>query len=45
MSKVIVTGGGPAGMFAAITAAECGHNVIMKSSGKSSISPEKGAVT
>ncbi len=29
MSKVIVTGGGPAGMFAAIAAAECGHNVIL----------------
>lgn len=29
MSKVIVVGGGPAGMFAAIAAAECGHEVIL----------------
>jgi 2,4-dienoyl-CoA reductase (NADPH2) len=27
--KVIVVGGGPAGMTAAITAAEFGHNVIL----------------
>lgn len=29
MSKVIVVGGGPAGMFAAIAAAECGHTVTL----------------
>lgn len=29
MSKVIVIGGGPAGMFAAIAAAECGHEVTL----------------
>lgn len=29
MSKIIVIGGGPAGMFAAITAAEKGHKVIL----------------
>jgi hypothetical protein len=29
MSKVIVVGGGPAGMFAAIAAAENGHHVIL----------------
>ncbi len=29
MSKVIVTGGGPAGMFAAIAAAENGHQVLL----------------
>lgn len=29
MSKVIVTGGGPAGMFAAIAAAENGHEVLL----------------
>ena len=38
MSKVIVVGGGPAGMFAAIAAAERGHEVVllekMKSRGK-----------
>ena len=29
MSKVIVVGGGPAGMFAAIAAAENGHETIL----------------
>ena len=29
MSKVIVVGGGPAGMFAAIAAAERGHEVVL----------------
>ena len=29
MSKIIVIGGGPAGMFAAITAAEKGHKVVL----------------
>ncbi len=29
MSKVIVVGGGPAGMFAAIAAAECGHETVL----------------
>ena len=29
MSKVVVIGGGPAGMFAAIAAAENGHQVIL----------------
>lgn len=29
MSKVLVVGGGAAGMFAAMTAAECGHQVIV----------------
>ena len=29
MSKVIVIGGGPAGMFAAIAAAEDGHDVCL----------------
>lgn len=29
MSKVIVIGGGPAGMFAALFAAKCGHKVIL----------------
>ena len=29
MSKVIVIGGGPAGMFAAIAAAENGHQVLL----------------
>lgn len=29
MSKVIVIGGGPAGMFAAIAAAENGHDVTI----------------
>ena len=29
MSKVVVIGGGPAGMFAAIAAAENGHKVIL----------------
>ncbi len=46
MSKVIVIGGGPAGMFAAIAAAENGHQVLclkrMKNLGKSFSSPEKG---
>lgn len=49
MSKVIVVGGGPAGMFAAIAAAERGHEVVllekMKSLGKSSTSPAKGGAT
>ena len=29
MSKVLVIGGGAAGMFAAITAARCGHQVFL----------------
>ena len=29
MKKVIVIGGGPAGMFAALAAAEKGHSVIL----------------
>ena len=29
MSKIIVIGGGPAGMFATITAAEKGHKVVL----------------
>ena len=29
MSKVIVIGGGPAGMMAALAAAECGHEVLL----------------
>ena len=29
MSKVIVVGGGPAGMMAALAAAECGHKVLL----------------
>ena len=29
MSKVIVIGGGPAGMMAALAAAECGHDVLL----------------
>ena len=29
MSKVIVVGGGPAGMFAAIAAAERGHEDVL----------------
>ncbi|MCM1259297.1 MAG: NAD(P)/FAD-dependent oxidoreductase [Roseburia sp.] len=29
MKKVIVVGGGPAGMFAALAAAECGHSVTL----------------
>ena len=29
MSKVIVIGGGPAGMMAALAASECGHEVLL----------------
>ena len=49
MSKVIVVGGGPAGMFAAIAAAERGHEVVLleknEKLGKSSTSPAKGGAT
>ena len=29
MSKVVIVGGGAAGMFASIAAAECGHQVVV----------------
>ena len=29
MSKVVIVGGGAAGMFASIAAAECGHQVVL----------------
>lgn len=29
MSRVIVVGGGPAGMIAAVTAAQCGHQTLL----------------
>lgn len=47
MSKVIVIGGGPAGMMAAYAAAESGHAVTLleqnENSGKSCLLREKGA--
>lgn len=49
MSSVIVIGGGPAGMMAAISAAECGARVSLleknEKLGKNSSSPEKGGAT
>ena len=49
MSKVVIIGGGAAGMAAAIGAAECGHDVSVyeknESLGKRSISREKDAAT
>ena len=47
MSRVVVIGGGPAGMFAAIAAAENGHHVHywkkMRNWERRSILREKGA--
>lgn len=49
MSKVLVIGGGPAGCFAAIAAAEQGHQVILlernEKIGKNYLLPEKEDVT
>lgn len=49
MSKVVIIGGGAAGMAAAIGAAECGHDVSvyekMKSLEKRSILQEKEDAT
>lgn len=48
MSRVVVIGGGPAGMFAAIAAAENGHHVTLlekRETGKRSfLSQEKAGV-
>lgn len=49
MSKVLVIGGGPAGCFAAIAAAEQGHQVVLlernEKIGKNYSLPEKEDVT
>lgn len=48
MSRVVVIGGGPAGMFAAIAAAENGHHVTLleknEKLGKKLLSQEKAGV-
>ncbi len=45
MSKVVIVGGGAAGMFASIAAAGCGHQVVVyeknEKLGKNFISREK----